>query len=56
MVFPMGSLARSISLLGEEAPDLVGGQGIQLAVAEPGFKLGKGEGIIPDGIFLQLAL
>ena len=53
----LGSLARSIRLLGEKAPDLVGGQGIQLSIAELGFKLGKEEVVIPDGIFfLQLAL
>ena len=45
-----GSLARSISLLSEEAPDLVGCQGIQLSVAELVFKLGKEKVVIPDGI------
>ena len=42
--------------MGEETPEFVDGQGVQLAVAESGFKLGKEEVIIPDGIFLQLAL
>ena len=51
----LGSLARSIGLLGKEGPDLVGGQGIQLSIAELGFKLGKEKVVIPDGIFLQLA-
>ena len=52
----LGSLARSIRLLGEKAAALVSGQGIQLSVAERGFKLGKEKVLIPDGIFLQLAL
>jgi len=47
----LGSLACSISLPGEEAPDFVGGQGVQLTVAELGFKLGKEEVVIPDSVF-----
>ncbi len=59
MFFPklsLGSLACSISLPGEEAPHLVGSQGVQLAVAELRFKLRQGIVVIPDGTFLQLAL
>jgi hypothetical protein len=47
----LGSLACSVGLLGEESPHLVSGQGVQLAVAELGFKLGKEKVVIPDGIF-----
>jgi len=49
-------LARSLRLLGEKAPDLVGGQGIQLSVAELGFKIGKEKVVIPDGIFFAIGL
>jgi len=47
----LSPLARSVSLPGEEAPDLVGGQGVQLAFTKLSFKLGKEEVVIPDGIF-----
>jgi len=47
----LGPLAPSICLLREKAPDLVGGQRVQLAAAELVFKLGKEEVVIPDGIF-----
>jgi len=52
----LGPLAYSIRLLGEEAPDLVGGQGIHLAMAELGFKFGKEEMIIPEGVFFGSSL
>ncbi|MFO7784688.1 MAG: hypothetical protein R6V25_08650, partial [Desulfatiglandales bacterium] len=54
MFFPIGSLACSVGLLGEKSPHLVGGQGVQLAVAELGFKLGKEKVVIPDGIFFAV--